>query len=91
MQVAILAGGLATRLGDLTRNQPKSTLKIQGKAFLEYQLELLRGGGVKNIIFCIGYMGGQIEKHFGNGSNTSTKCLSNDKSSIFGLLQEQLK
>ena len=29
MQVAILAGGLATRLGDLTRNQPKSTLKFR--------------------------------------------------------------
>ena len=67
MQVAILAGGLATRLGDLTRNRPKSMLKIQGKAFLEYQLELLRKGGIKNIILCIGHVGEQIEMCFGNG------------------------
>jgi len=48
MQVAILAGGLATRLGDLTRHQPKSMVKVQGKPFLEYQLEFLREGGVRN-------------------------------------------
>jgi len=69
MQVAILAGGLATRLGELARNQPKSILKIQGKAFLEYQLELLRKGGIKNIILCLGYMAEEIERYFGNGSN----------------------
>lgn len=67
MQMAILAGGLATRLGVLTRNRPKSMLKIQRKPFLEYQLELLRSGGIKNIILCIGHMGEQIEKYFGNG------------------------
>ena len=67
MQVAILAGGLATRLGDLTKNQPKSMLEIHGGPFLEYQLELLREGGVNNIILCIGHMGEQIERHFGDG------------------------
>ncbi len=69
MQVAILTGGLATRLGDLTRNQPKSMLKIRGKTFLEYQLELLSRAGIKNIVLCIGHMGEQIERHFGNGRN----------------------
>jgi len=56
MQVAILAGRLATRLRDLTRNQPKSMLKIRGKTFLEHQLELLRRGGIKNIVLCIGHI-----------------------------------
>jgi NDP-sugar pyrophosphorylase family protein len=67
MQVAILAGGLATRLGDLTKNQPKSMLKIKGKPFLEYQLELLGRAGIKNIVLCLGHMGEQIERHFGDG------------------------
>ena len=66
-QVAVLAGGLATRLGDLTRNQPKSMVEVQGKPFLEYQLELLRRAGIENIVLCIGHMGEQIERHFGNG------------------------
>jgi len=67
MQVAILAGGLATRLGDLTRNQPKSMVKVLGKPFLEYQLKLLREGGVNNIILCLGHMGEKIESCFGDG------------------------
>lgn len=67
MQVAILAGGLATRLGDLTRNQPKSMVKVQGKPFLEYQFELLKKGGITDIILCLGHLGGQIERQFGDG------------------------
>jgi len=68
MQVAILAGGLATRLGHLTEERLKSMVEIRGKPFLEYQLELLKKAGIKNIVLCIGYMGGQIERHFANGS-----------------------
>ncbi len=68
MQVAILAGGLATRLGALTRNQPKSMVEVDGKPFLEYQLELLKGNAIKDVVLCIGHMGEQIEMHFGDGS-----------------------
>lgn len=67
MQVAILAGGLATRLGDLTKNRPKSMVEVYGKPFIEYQLELLRKGGIDNIILCLGHAGEQIERHCGNG------------------------
>ena len=67
VQVAILAGGLATRLGDLTRNQPKSLVKVFGKPFLGYQLELLAKGGIRDIVLCTGHMGEQIESQFGNG------------------------
>jgi len=42
-------------------------VEIQGKPFLEYQLDLLRKGGIKNIVLCIGHMGDQIERFFGNG------------------------
>lgn len=68
MQIAILAGGLATRLGDLTRNQPKSLVPVLGKPFLEYQFELLKRAGVSNIVLCIGHMGEQIQRRYGNGS-----------------------
>jgi len=68
MQVVILAGGLATRLGELTRNRPKSLLRIQGKPFLEYQLEFLKRGGVNEVVLCTGHMGEQIKSCFGNGN-----------------------
>jgi MurNAc alpha-1-phosphate uridylyltransferase len=68
MQIAILAGGLATRLGALTRDRPKSMVDIQGKPFLEYQLVLLREAGIKNVVLCLGYRGEQIQDYFGDGS-----------------------
>jgi MurNAc alpha-1-phosphate uridylyltransferase len=68
MQIAILAGGMATRLGALTMDRPKSMVDIQGKPFLEYQLVLLREAGIKNVMLCLGYKGEQIQDYFGDGS-----------------------
>lgn len=67
MQVAILAGGLATRLGSLTESRPKSMVPILGRPFLEYQLEFLKKNGVRNVVLCVGHLGEQIEKYFGDG------------------------
>ena len=67
LQTVILAGGLGTRLGDLTKEVPKSMVPIFGKPFLEYQIELLRAQGISEIILCIGHMSGQIKDYFGDG------------------------
>lgn len=67
MQVAILAGGLATRLSPLTDKVPKSLIEIDGEPFLSYQLDFLKNSGVKDIVLCVGYLGDQIERYFGNG------------------------
>jgi len=69
IQVVILAGGMATRLGELTKNRPKSLVEIQGKPFLAYQLELLKDHEISDIVLCIGHLGGQIRKAFDGGSN----------------------
>jgi len=42
-------------------------VQIQGRHFLEYQLEFLKRGGVEDIVLCIGHMGEQIEQCFGDG------------------------
>ncbi|MDY6907217.1 MAG: nucleotidyltransferase family protein [Chloroflexota bacterium] len=68
MQVAILAGGLATRLGEVARGRPKSMVPVVGRPFLEYQLDMLRRNGVGDIVLCTGHLGEQIEEHFGDGS-----------------------
>lgn len=67
MQVVILAGGLATRLRPLTDTMPKSLVEICGKPFLEYQLDFLKAGGVKDVVLCVGYQGDKIEQIFGGG------------------------
>jgi NDP-sugar pyrophosphorylase family protein len=67
MQVVILAGGMAARLGKLTRKTPKSMVRIQGRPFLEYQLSFLERSGVKDIVLCVGHLAEQIEEYFRDG------------------------
>jgi len=67
MQIVILCGGLATRLYPLTKKIPKAMIRIGGKPFLEYQIELVKKNGIFDVVLCVGYKGNQIEKYFGNG------------------------
>lgn len=67
MQIVILAGGKATRLGDLAKNIPKAMVKINNKPFLEYQIELLKNKGLKDIVLCIGHLGAVIKNYFEDG------------------------
>jgi NDP-sugar pyrophosphorylase family protein len=67
-QIVVLAGGLATRLGELSKSQPKSLVKINNKPFLQYQLEIFKKNGISRVLLCLGYLGDQIESYFGTGS-----------------------
>jgi N-acetyl-alpha-D-muramate 1-phosphate uridylyltransferase len=60
LPVAILAGGLATRLRPLTDHVPKSLLRVAGRPFIFHQLELLREQGVGRVVLCLGHMGERI-------------------------------
>ena len=68
LPVAILAGGLATRLRPVTQTIPKALIEIAGKPFIEHQLEYLKLQGVSSVILCIGYLGEMIQELVGNGS-----------------------
>ena len=68
LPVAILAGGLATRLRPLTERIPKVLLEVGGKPFLEHQLIYLRRQGIREVVVCIGHLGEMISDRFGNGS-----------------------
>ena len=65
MQAVILAGGLGTRLRPLTKTVPKPMVPVGGVPYLEYQLRLLRDQSITDIVLLIGYLGEQIEEHFG--------------------------
>lgn len=68
LQVAILAGGLATRLRPLTEKIPKILLDVAGRPFAEWQVELLRRNGVSRIVYCLGFLGEQVQDALGDGS-----------------------
>lgn len=68
MKVFILAGGLGTRIKSQFPNIPKAAIPVQGKPFLEIQLELLVHQGFDDFTLCLGYRAEQIMSHFGNGT-----------------------
>ena len=68
MQAVILAGGLGTRLGALTRKIPKPMVPVAGVPYLEHQLRLLREQSIRDVVLLTGYLSEQIEKYFGRGS-----------------------
>ena len=64
--VAILAGGLATRLRPITEKIPKSLVPVAGRPILAHQLEMLHAQGVRKAVLCIGFLGEMIQKEFGS-------------------------
>ncbi len=68
MQAVILAGGLGTRLGSLTRKIPKPMVPVAGVPYLEHQLRLLSRQSFRDVLLLTGYLGDQIRTYFGSGS-----------------------
>jgi NDP-sugar pyrophosphorylase family protein len=66
--LALLAGGLATRLRPITEKIPKSMVQVAGEPFIAHQLRLLVREGVSDVVVCTGYLGEQIEAYVGDGS-----------------------
>lgn len=66
--VALLAGGLATRLRPITEKIPKALVDIDGRPFIDHQLALLRASGVRRVVMCLGYRGEMVEQHCGDGT-----------------------
>lgn len=71
--VAILAGGLATRLRPITEKIPKSLVPVAGKPFLAHQLQLLYTRGIRRAVLCVGYLGELIRQEFGDGEGFGIK------------------
>jgi NDP-sugar pyrophosphorylase family protein len=68
LTVAILAGGLATRLRPITETVPKSLLALNGEPFAVHQLRLLQSRGIRQVVLCVGYLGELVQNAIGDGS-----------------------
>jgi NDP-sugar pyrophosphorylase family protein len=66
--VAVLAGGLATRMRPLTETIPKALLDVAGEPFVVHQLRLFKREGLARVVLCVGYRGEQIVDFVGDGS-----------------------
>src|SRR5207237_9632854 len=67
LPVAILAGGLATRLLPLTGAIPKALMDVNGEPFIVHQLRLLRRSGIERVVLCLAYIGDSIRDGGGDG------------------------
>jgi NDP-sugar pyrophosphorylase family protein len=66
--IAILAGGLATRMRPLTEKIPKALLEVAGKPFIHHQLMLLKNSGLERVVMCVGFLGEMLRDEVGDGS-----------------------
>ena len=66
--IAVLAGGLATRMRPLTEIVPKALLNVAGEPFVVHQLRLFKREGIARVVLCVGYRGEQIVDFVGDGS-----------------------
>ncbi|MFM6927915.1 MAG: nucleotidyltransferase family protein [Bdellovibrio sp.] len=67
--VILMAGGLGTRLGELTVDCPKPMLKVGDKPILELIIENFKEFGFRNFFLSVNYRSDVIESYFGDGKN----------------------
>lgn len=65
--VVIMAGGLGTRLAELTRDTPKPMLRVGSRPLLETIVRGFADQGFRRFYFAVNYKADQIEAHFGDG------------------------
>ena len=74
MKVVIPVGGYGTRVSALLPpGEPKAMMRFAGKPFLEYQIELLAGQGVTEIILSVLHLSEKIKDYFGDGHKWGVK------------------
>src|SRR5271155_366948 len=66
MKVAILAGGLGTRLREETEYRPKPMVEIGGRPLIWHIMKIFAAHGHADFIICLGYKGDVIRDYFLN-------------------------
>ena len=74
MKAILLAGGKGTRLRPLTIHTPKPVVPIFDRAFLHYQIDLLKQvPEIDEVILSLNYQPRRIEEVFGDGTGTGVR------------------
>ena len=66
--VVIMAGGLGSRLGELTKDTPKPMLVVGGKPMVEHIINMFVSHGFTKFMLSVNYKAEVIKEYFGDGS-----------------------
>jgi histidinol-phosphate phosphatase family protein len=92
-QVAILAGGMGTRLRERSGGLPKPMVPVLGKPVLHHQIELCRKHGLTEIALLVQHRHEKISEYFGNGSEFGVSlryAIEDDPRGTAGALRDAL-
>jgi UDP-N-acetylglucosamine diphosphorylase/glucosamine-1-phosphate N-acetyltransferase len=67
LKAVILAAGEGNRMRPLTSNRPKVMLPIANRPILEHLLTEVKGAGISEFVFVVGYCDEQVRSYFGQG------------------------
>jgi MurNAc alpha-1-phosphate uridylyltransferase len=81
MKAMILAAGRGERMRPLTDTIPKPLLQVGGKPLIAYTVELLKTGGIDEIVVNYAHLGQQIVDYLGDGSEFGVSIRYSDESS----------
>ncbi len=73
MKAVILAAGEGNRMRPLTSDRPKVMLPIANRPILEHLLNEVKGAGIAEFIFIVGYCDEQVRSYFGKGEKWGVK------------------
>ena len=65
MQAVILAAGMGKRLKDLTKNNTKCMVKVNGVPLIDRMLHQIDGLGLSRVVIVVGYKGQELIEHIG--------------------------
>jgi glucose-1-phosphate cytidylyltransferase len=66
MKVAILAGGLGSRISEESIIRPKPLIEIGGRPVLWHIMKIYSSHGLNDFVICLGYKGYVIKEYFAN-------------------------
>lgn len=66
MQAIILAAGMGKRLGELTRDNTKCMVEVNGEKLIDRYMKFLSGRGLSRVIIVTGYKGKELKEYIGN-------------------------
>lgn len=82
---AILAGGKGTRMAPFSERYPKPLLPVANKPLIQYQIEMMRAHGIRDILMLIGHKGYEISRVFGDGSAFGVRIKYVEQTQVLGI------